>query len=245
MPDLSYGQPQLSEYEPWIKIPRSKGLNSTVSRINGNKTNRVHHLLSRNETRYFYYLEWASNVTDIREQFPLNIDQTREIAKSSGMGHAKFAGKEIVMTTDFLISIDNHHVIARTFKMSKELNKKRVLEKFAIEREYWGKLGVDWGIVTEKEIDNEIVANIEFYHHSRSYLEDENIPEEYIKAVIGGVNSAEDSLRNILSDIDKYYNLEFGQALSIFKSLVFKKRIKVNMRKKFNISMQCRDIKVM
>lgn len=96
MPDLSYRQLQFSEYEPAIKIPRTKGLNSTVSRINGSKASRVHHLLSRNETRYFYYLEWASNVTDIREQFPLDIDETREIANLFGLRHANLKGKDIV-----------------------------------------------------------------------------------------------------------------------------------------------------
>ena len=245
MPDLSYGQPQFSEYEPAIKIPRTKGLNSTVSRINGSKTNRVHHLLSRNETRYFYYLEWASNVSDIREQFPLDIDETREIANKLDLKHANVSGNDIVMTTDFLISIDNNHVIARTFKMSKELNKMSVLKKFAVEKDYWSRRGVDWGIVTEKEIDNVIVANIEFYHRSRSYLEDEKISEEHVNAVLRGVDTAEDSLRNVLLGIDEYYDLEVGQALSIFKSLVFKKRVKVDMRKKFSISMKCRDIQVM
>jgi len=245
MPDLSYGQPQFSEYEPAIKIPSTKGLNSTVSRINGSKTNRVHHLLSRNETRYFYYLEWASNISDIREQFPLDIDETREIANLFGFTHANVRGKDIIMTTDFLVSIDNNHVIARTFKMSKELSKESVLKKFAVEKEYWDRRSVDWGIVTENEIDNVIVANIEFYHRSRSYLEDEKISEEHVNAVLRGVDTTEDSLRNVLLGIDEYYDLEVGQALSIFKSLVFKKRVKVDMRKKFSISMKCRDIQVM
>lgn len=244
MADLSYGQKQFDEYEPAIKIPRTKGLNSTVSRIYGNKTRRVHHLLSRNETRYFYYLEWADNVTDIREQFPLDIYETKVISSLFDLRHPKVKGKEIVMTTDFLISIGNNHVLARTVKMSNELDNKNVIEKFAIEKEYWSRRGVDWGIVTEKEIDNIVAGNIQFYHHNRSYLEDMTISKNLVMAVLNGVNSLEGNLRDVLHDIDERYRLDLGQALSIFKCLVFRKIIKVDICKKFNCLMQCKDIKV-
>ena len=62
--------------------------------------------------------------------------------------------------------------MARTVKPSKDLNKPRVIELFEIEREYWNNRGVDWAIVTEKEIsevtkalegaiDGLIIANAE------------------------------------------------------------------------------------
>ena len=62
------------------------------------------------------------------------------------------------MTTDFLITITNSggttHV-ARTIKPSKELENERTIEKFEIERSYWEERGIDWGIITEKEIAKE------------------------------------------------------------------------------------------
>lgn len=45
------------------------------------------------------------------------------------------------------------HEVARTIKMKDELLKENVLEKFEIEREYWKRKGIDWGIVTEEEIN--------------------------------------------------------------------------------------------
>ncbi len=50
--------------------------------------------------------------------------------------------------------------IARTVKSSKELEDKRVIEKFEIEREYWKRKNIDWGIVTEKDIPAEMADNI-------------------------------------------------------------------------------------
>ena len=49
--------------------------------------------------------------------------------------------------------------VARTVKMKDELLKERVLEKFEIEREYWQRRDIDWGIVTEEEI-HKVMAGI-------------------------------------------------------------------------------------
>lgn len=67
------------------------------------------------------------------------------------------------MTSDFLLTLDKGQgvfEIARTIKMKDELFKKRVLEKFEIEREYWRRRDIDWGIVTEEEIDKTLARNI-------------------------------------------------------------------------------------
>jgi len=73
------GQGKGGNYNPWLHIQdvASQGL---VTRIKGRKTGRVHHLLSKFETEYFYALEWSDVVTDIREQYPLlPLKETLEI----------------------------------------------------------------------------------------------------------------------------------------------------------------------
>ena len=42
---------------------------------------------------------------------------------------------------------------ARTIKRKEDILDSRVLEKFEIERRYWEKQDISWGIVTEEEID--------------------------------------------------------------------------------------------
>lgn len=78
------GQGTLSAYKPWIMIHDFSSL-GMVSRVFGNTTGRIHHLLSNMELSYFYILDWSDKVCDIREQYPLlNIAAVLEIADKVG-----------------------------------------------------------------------------------------------------------------------------------------------------------------
>lgn len=87
------------------------------------------------ERTHFYLTEFSDSIVDIREQYPvLPLEEA------------------LVMTPDFLLTIEkgkNSVELARTIKMKEELLKERDLEKFEVDRVYWKKRGVDWGIVTE------------------------------------------------------------------------------------------------
>src|SRR5699024_11376503 len=54
--------------------------------------------------------------------------------------------------------------VAHTIKMKDKLLEERVLEKFEIERVYWERRGISWGIVTEEEIDKTVARNISYIH---------------------------------------------------------------------------------
>ena len=124
--------------------------------------------MSDHEDRYFCLLEWADSIVDIQEQYPLDIKVTQEIARKIGVKHP--IGEEdfpIVLTTDFRIFMRKGHKvieIARTIKEVLELEKTRILEKLEIERIYWDMKGVDWGIVTEKDIPRPLARNIQSLH---------------------------------------------------------------------------------
>jgi len=62
-------------------------------RIYSHKTQRVHHLLSNLELYVFLILDWSSSVQDIREQFPLNLDDTKEICLEHGLRHPSIQGE--------------------------------------------------------------------------------------------------------------------------------------------------------
>lgn len=69
------------------------------------------------------------------------------------------------MTRDFLVTKSNNNElveVARTIKAKDKLFNKRILEKFEIERVYWERRNIDWGIVSEDEIDKIIANNISF-----------------------------------------------------------------------------------
>lgn len=61
------------------------------------------------ERNYFYLTEYSDVVIDLREQFPvLPFEETRLIADELGIKHPTDpkTGEPIVMTTDFLLTID-------------------------------------------------------------------------------------------------------------------------------------------
>lgn len=89
---LSQGCGQVcgENYKPWLTVRDvpSRGLSS---RILGWKTNRIHHFLAKEESSYFYTLDWSIIVIDIREQYPLlPQNSTLEIAYRLGIPHRPF-----------------------------------------------------------------------------------------------------------------------------------------------------------
>jgi hypothetical protein len=102
------GQGNLSSYKPWLTIHDipSHGI---VTRALGWKSGRLHHLFSEHyELAHFYQMEWANNVIDLREQYPLlPLKKTIFIADKMGIKHPTDPKTHhpIVMTTDQLITI--------------------------------------------------------------------------------------------------------------------------------------------
>ena len=240
------GQGIGNEYKPWIDVQGfpSKG---RVSRVLGWKTGRIHHLLSDLQTRYFYMLEWENTVIDIREHYPL-LDVEDTIEEKSDLRFDLFTDKEsgfpYVLNTNFLITLKSKNnsnlYIARAVKMAAELEKKRTLEKLEIERRYWNAKGIDWGIVTQKDISNIFAKNIEWVHPSLYSYQDRGFSKQEI-IYIGNVlverfveNSH--SIRKITADFDKEFNYESGTGLFVFKFLIASKQIEVDMMNTIDIN---------
>lgn len=229
------GNGEREHYKPWITIQDvpSKGLST---REMGWKTNRIHHFLSKLEKDYFYMCEWEPDVIDIREQYPLNRLDTISYATEKNIKHPTDpkTGVPIVMTTDFLLTIKTDNGIkqvARTIKPSSELDRMRILEKFEIERHYWSKREIDWGIVTEKEISQNLVRNVEWIHASHNF--DEVLPHSIYKELIEELKYmlqlTETSVIEVTKDLEIKWNLESGLVIALFKHLISTKEIIVDM----------------
>lgn len=230
------GSGELASYKPWLttqNVPSS----GRVHRFMGWKTNREHHLLSDLERNYFYLLDWTDCVIDIREQYPLDREKTLQIAERKQINHPEDSSTKtpIVFTTDFFITIrrnDSIHYIARTTKPSEKLNDRSVIEKFEIERQYWTDAEVDWGIVTELDIPKEYCKNIGWVH--RSYY----MPEDEVNLSLVLYGFLQDSNMTILDtcrSFDERYLCEPGTALSLFKYLIARKYVQVQMDKLINL----------
>jgi hypothetical protein len=145
-----------------------------------------------------------------------------ELSRRMNIRHPWKGGFPFVLTTDFLISKkDGLH--ARTVKCSDELENPRIIEKFSIERAYWSSRGVDWKIVTEKQIDRNKALNLQWLYSGESpesIIPDTGLRQKVRDALLelvgsdgllksGGIVSFEDS-----------FHLPPGSAITLYKSLV-------------------------
>lgn len=235
------GQGELSEYIPWLNV-QDFSSNGNVTRINGWKTTRRHEFFSNLERSYFFLLDWSDDVIDIREQFPIDRELTYKIAEEKGISHPidNSSNTIIPMTTDFLITLIKNKsrvYLARTIKPSKDLEEPRIIEKFEIEREYWEKKGIDWGIITEKELPMWLVKNIQWVHkfYFLDSKEDELLALEFLKMLNTAKNRLNTKIIQLCNKFDEEYNLEIGTALTYVKHLIARKMIVFNMMEKLDI----------
>lgn len=141
------GKGEGATYIPWLQVfdfPSKGNSRRVFSRL----TNRVHHLFSDIEWHAFLLMEFAHDVKDIREQYPLPRKETLEIAARLGIKHPTYPGTRVpaVMTSDFLVKRATRdsrgRLEAYNCKSSGEAEEFRSLEKLEIQRAYFDGCGV-------------------------------------------------------------------------------------------------------
>ncbi|MBW4419914.1 MAG: TnsA endonuclease C-terminal domain-containing protein [Myxacorys californica WJT36-NPBG1] len=228
------GQGEGENYKPWLTV-RDVSSRGRSSREVGWKTNRDHHLLSDHERRLFYIFEWSENIIDIREQFPLSkLNLAMEVADEIEWKYPKDSesGVPYVLTTDFMLTVKQNGKsvpMARTVKMTQELEKKSVAERLEVERRYYLAEGIDWDVITEKGIPKLLAENIEWIH-SAYWLEvtpEMNIEElkSLAKTLKVRLQESDLTINQITKALDNEQNLEMGTSLYLFKHLVARKEI--------------------
>jgi len=232
-----------ADYLPWLEIGDVPSLGRS-HRLRGAKTGRVHHFLSDIEVALFYVLDWQDAVSDIREQFPLDRDETQEIACRHGVGYPvdRHTRVPLVMTTDFLVDFSiegSTRRVAYAVKLSKALTEARTAvrtaEKLEIERLYWLGKGVPWGIVTEAEISKPLVRNISWVHSYRDIEGFDNQPypgylAEKADLMLMELPSWRDaSLRQACQGLDLRFAMQTGTALLLVRHLIASKRLLCDM----------------
>lgn len=248
------GQGSGVDYKPWVTIQDVPSL-GRATRLKGIKIPRQFEFLSDLERNYFYLLEYSDSVVDIREQYPLlPIEETIVIADELGIKHPTNpkTGEPVEITTDFLITINKdqqHKNLARTLKYKDDLMNERVLEKFEIERVYWERQDVDWGIVTELEIPKDMAHNIAFVHGYSDLSVIEGFEEVaayeiddmriyFIKKLL-----AEDqTVKQLVKEFERDFGMVVGCGLSLFRHLVITKAIELDLLDKLDVN-QIQQIK--
>ena len=215
------GSGEGSDYKPWITTHDfpSKG---QVCRARGQTTGRIYHMMSSLERDLFLILDYDPAVTDIREQYPLELRETLLIAAEAGIRHPEANGWPNVMTSDFYYSKDGvWHAVA--VKPSSELFSARVAEKLKIEQLYWEKRQVSWSIMTEKEINRTRARNILWITGGRSF--EELVPSDRQRALLEQAflqcyNDPGIPFPVLIREMETALHLENGTVIQMFKHLV-------------------------
>lgn len=249
---LKMGRGQQGEgenYKPWNEIS-TFGSIGRCTRLNGVKINRIFHLLSDNQLRAFLIFEFSPKIIDIRESYPL-LDLMEVIDDKEGLNMDKYiddgTGKTIVLTTNFLLTIkeDDGSIVykARAVKNCTELDKKLTIEKYQVESRYWSSLGIEWKIITEKELNRQVCRNIQWFRETlidnADSIEDKvrlsEEPYSYLKFDTGII------IKDILKMFEKNFKLDKGMGLYLFRFLVGIRKISIDMTKSVDLSKRIKD----
>lgn len=226
------------DYKPELRIQDVSSI-GLATRVRGWKTGRVHHFLSLLELMVFYLFDWPLKVVDIREQFRLDLDETKAIANELGIRHPRDPKTKelVVMTTDFVVTVRNgvnEVVYAYTVKYAKQLPSRRVMEKFEIERVYWSRRNISWRIITELDINREVVANVQWIHSHRDLNSLAPVNAATVTKIEGYLAprlfSQISPLRFLTDESDRAFSLTPGTTLSVVRHLIANRRLEVDMK---------------
>ncbi|WP_077318152.1 TnsA endonuclease N-terminal domain-containing protein [Virgibacillus proomii] len=244
------GQGVGKDYTPWNYTYNysSKG---RASRIFGLKTGRIHHLQSDNQYRAFLLFEFSSKVVDIRESFPL-LDVNEVIDDKEDLRFDKFTDRETkepyVLTTNFLLTVKDmdgkEFLLARTIKNTTELKRRITFERLEIERRYWEHKGIDWKIITEKQLSRQLAKNIEWVRETMLEGSEGKLNKEELSVILLRylLENDELPLKELLKLFDKMEGLQKGSALFLFRYLIAMKEIVIDMEKKIELSLTVNDL---
>jgi len=248
------GQGHGKDFKPWLTIQDVPSIGLS-SRKHSFKTGRGHHLLSNNETGLFLLLNWSNSVVDIREQFPLDRDVTRQIAAEMGVDHPIDSQTriDIVMTTDFLVDFRTDkgikHIV-RSVKPYAELSDPRTIEKQEIDRRYWSNFeNHEWGLVTDIDLPKQRIKTLHWLHEMQS-LEHLVVPypgywSDRCNQLLSALQQTNDvTIKQFFEQLEMKHGFAIGEGLTAYRHLAATKKIIIDIDKPFNMKAPVLEITI-
>lgn len=215
-----------TDYQPWLRI-QDLSSRGRSSRLPGQKTGRVHEVMSDLERAVLLEFDNMDEVVDIREQFPLQQSSTLRLAAQAGIRHPQVHGADIVMTTDFVVDVKirkRSFAVAVAVKYAADLNDRRTIEKLEIERRYWLAEKTPWVLITELDLSADRTA-VALWRHGWHTFDHLNETPEYWAArcetmlvTIAGAGDA--SLLDIIRSLERHGDFATGDGLTVVRHLL-------------------------
>lgn len=228
------GKGEGADYKPWLTI-RDVPSRGRSHRLLGISTGRIHHLLSDLKLDLFLLLDWQPTTIDLREQFPLDVKDTQDIAHGMKVRHPRMPGtpQAMVMTTDLVQDCRvGGKEVTRAFavKSAEELAKPRVLQKLEIEWRYWRERGIQWSIVTRSELPRQLISNVAWVH---PFFSPAGIDPRVLALIPTFLNEVVTprhlSLAGFCSEMDARHGLPHGSSLTVMRHLLSTRKVTCDM----------------
>ncbi|WP_404391380.1 TnsA endonuclease N-terminal domain-containing protein [Pseudoalteromonas phenolica] len=240
-------------YKPWNTIRQSHTYGQGQEILN-RFNDRTIHLYSRGERQLFVLLEAMPNVIDIKEQFPLPLNETLDLASELNIKHPgaykeRFEHDGIIpaktMTSDLVVTFrlpnNEEKVVVYSFKYQQSLDylanprtAKRTWEKLKLEREYWKREKIDWVLMTEQCYSPTYIYNLEYLRECFENPELLDVTDDFYQLFIKSFRQYEDkyaiyTLRQILEKVSDELNLELFHAQALFQKATYFKDLKIDL----------------
>lgn len=233
---LGYGRGEGLSYKPFFSGHEFASTGRYI-RMVGRTVPRMYCFMSGLEADAFVFYDCKPDVSDVLEQYYLSLEETLEIADLLHVRHP-FSGKYYhPVTTDLLIRKGDVW-IARAIKTSRSLEDRRTLEKLEIERVYFERRNIEWKITTEKELNRDLTQNLNWLWYGESPEAVVPDPEKLLEAESVFQQWYEEDLLPfpaLLDGITALFHLPPGGGISVFKSLLRKGIIQIDLAKPLNM----------
>ena len=233
---LGCGRGEGINYKPWLTGHEfaSKG---RYVRLLGRTVPRIYRFMSGLEADAFVIYDTMPDVSDILEQYYNTLEETLEISDLLHVKHP-FSGKYYnPVTTDLLVHKGDCW-IARAIKSSRDLENERTLEKLEIERVYFSRRNIDWKIVTEKQLNRDLVQNLIWLWYCElpeNIFPDHSLLLEAEVVFLDRYSQELHPFPSLLNRLESCFHLLPGSGICIFKSLLRKGSIQVDLNKPLNM----------
>ncbi len=196
-------------YRAWIKIREFNSKGTATSKRDW-FTGRMVQLLSIGELWWYTILRVKMKAKDIMEQYPLDPEITKAVAKNLGV---RAPSENNRMTTDFLVLTAEGNIEAYSIKADRKAqenkSEKRSLD---IEQAYWETLGIPYHLVFKEDLDETEVLNYQDvmrYYNPRNIRCRRGLVKHMIAIGLIEVNMTRELDFNAIADeLEKTYDLE-------------------------------------
>lgn len=225
------------DYRPWLTGHEFASL-GVYTRMMGLTIPRMYVFLSRLEADLFVIYDTDPSVEDILDQYYMDLPTTLHLSEKMGIKHPWSDKYYNVMTAD-LMFLKNGKWHARCVKTSAELDNPRTVDKLRLEQAYFLNEGIDWSIVTEKEINPFKVSNLRWLYYTpgiEELIASSSLAEQYSSLFFELYIKERQRLPDVINCIESFHDIPPGSGIAILKTLIRQGHIPFDIEKPINLN---------